>query len=68
MVSRRRLWWPLVLGLLALVACGLSVFRFIGPWELGVVLVPVALVFVIEGGRYIVRQFARGYRRPPPTG
>jgi hypothetical protein len=68
MVSRRRLWWPLVLAVVALIACGLMLFRQIGLWELGIILGPVALVFVIESMRYVAGQFKKGYRRRPPSG
>jgi hypothetical protein len=68
MVSRRRLWWPLLLAVVALIACGLMLFRQIGLWELGIILAPVALVFVIESTRYVAGQFKKGYRRRPPAG
>lgn len=64
-MKRRRLWLPLLIGLAALLLCGMSLFRQVGPLELAVVLVPVALVVIIESGRYIVRQFLKGYRGRP---
>lgn len=66
MLTRYRLWFPLLLTLGAILACGLALFRQIGPWELGMVLAPLALVFVVESGRYIVRRFLAGYNRRSP--
>lgn len=66
MFARHRLWFPLLLMLGAILACGLAFFRQIGPWELGVVLAALALVFVIESGRYIARRFLAGYNRRSP--
>lgn len=60
--SRRRLWLFGLLGLLVMLA-GLAVlFRRIGPWELALVLAPLALVLLIESARYIIRQFLKSYR------
>ncbi|MGQ0600962.1 MAG: hypothetical protein ACT4QE_04600 [Anaerolineales bacterium] len=68
MLARHHLWFPLLLTLGAILACGLAFFRQIGPWELGIVLAPLALVFVVESARYIARRFLAGYRRRPPSG
>lgn len=59
---RSRLWLPLLMGLAAILLCGMSLFRQIGPAELALVLAPLALAVLIESGRYILRQFIKGYR------
>jgi hypothetical protein len=61
-MKRRRLWLPLLLTLVGLLACGAALFRKIGLGELVLVLAPLALVFVIESTRYIARRFWAGYR------
>jgi hypothetical protein len=50
------------MGLAAILLCGMSLFRQIGPAELALVLAPLALAVLIESGRYILRQFIKGYR------
>ena len=62
--SRRRLWLPLLVLLFAAIGCVAVLFRRIGLGELAVILAPLALIVVIESGRYIVRQLAKGYRGP----
>ncbi len=59
---RRNLWLPLLLILGSVLACGLGLFRRIGIGELAFILVPLMLVIIIEGSRYVVRQFRKGYR------
>jgi len=62
MFGRRRLWLFLVGGLFLGLSCGLAIFRRIGLGELALILAPLALVIVIEGGRYVVKRFVKGYR------
>jgi len=62
--TRRRLWIPLLVLLFAAIGCVAVLFRRIGLGELAVILAPLALIVVIESGRYIVRQLAKGYRGP----
>jgi hypothetical protein len=71
MAKRRTSYWVrlvLLVGLL-IVLGGAGVFlRRLGLGEIGIVVALVALVFVIESARFVLRQFLRGYqgraRRP----
>ena len=59
---RRRVWLPLLLALFSAIACIASLFKQIGLGELAVILVPLTLMIMIEGGRHIVGQFTKSYR------
>ncbi len=62
--SRRQVWLPLLVLLFTAIGCVAVLFRRIGLGELAVILAPLALIIVIESGRYLVRQLAKGYRGP----
>jgi hypothetical protein len=61
--ARRRLWLPLLLGLVALIGALAYLFRLIGLGEFAVLLAVFGLTFVVESVRFIVRAFLKAYRR-----
>ena len=60
---RRRLWLPLVLLVGACLAVIAVFFRWIGLGEMALLLSALTLVLAVESGRYVVKQFLKGYRR-----
>ncbi|MGH2524251.1 MAG: hypothetical protein ACRDH2_17215 [Anaerolineales bacterium] len=50
-----------------IIAVTAFLFRRFGLGELALILAVLSLVLVIESGRYIVRQFLKGYRHTSRT-
>ena len=53
----------LLVSLLLILALIVTFFRRLGLGEVALIAAVLALAFIVEIGRYLIKQFLRGYRR-----